>query len=239
MRLKRLDLARYGKFTDQSIDFGERMDGEPDLHIVYGPNEAGKSTALAAFLDVLFGIETRSRFNFLHPYATMRIGASLELAGGTREFLRVKRPQNSLLDASERPISEGVLLGELGGIDREFYRTMFSLDDETLEAGGESILASKGDLGQLLFSASAGLADLSRSLSDLRTEADGFYKYRARSGELSDLKGRLAALKEERERIDTLASHYVQLVEIRDRTGSQYEEAIARRGQIQSRMDEI
>ena len=86
---------------------------------------------------------------------------------------------------------------------------MFSLDDETLEAGGESILASKGDLGQLLFSASAGLADLSRSLSDLRTEADGFYKYRARSGELSDLKGRLAALKEERERIDTLASHYV------------------------------
>jgi len=144
-----------------------------------------------------------------------------------------------LLDASERPISEGVLLGELGGIDRESYRTMFSLDDETLEAGGESILASKGDLGQLLFSASAGLADLTRSLSDLRTEADGFYKYRARSGELSDLKGRLAALKEQRERIDTLASHYVQLVEIRDRTGSQYEEAIARRGQIQSRMDEI
>jgi len=239
MRLKRLDLARYGKFTDQSIDFAERMDGEPDLHIIYGPNEAGKSTALAAFLDVLFGIETRSRFNFLHPYATMRIGASLELAGGTREFLRVKRPQNSLLDASERPISEGVLLGELGGIDRESYRTMFSLDDETLEAGGESILASKGDLGQLLFSASAGLADLTRSLSDLRTEADGFYKYRARSGELSDLKGRLAALKEQRERIDTLASHYVQLVEIRDRTGSQYEEAIARRGQIQSRMDEI
>ena len=116
---------------------------------------------------------------------------------------------------------------------------MFSLDDETLEAGGESILASQGDLGQLLFSASAGLADLSRCLSDLRTEADGFYKYRARSGELPDLKGRLAALKEERERIDTLASHYVQLVEIRDRTGSQYQEAIARRGQIQSRMDEI
>ena len=43
---------------------------------------------------------------------------------------------------------------------------MFSLDDETLENGGESILASKGDLGQLLFSASAGLADLSRNLDE-------------------------------------------------------------------------
>jgi uncharacterized protein YhaN len=239
MRLKRLDLTRYGKFTDQSIDFGERKDGEPDLHIVYGQNEAGKSTALAAFLDLLFGIETRSRFNFLHPYATMRIGASLELAGGFQELLRVKRPRNSLLDASEQPISGGIVLGELGGIDRDSYRAMFSLDDETLEAGGESILASKGDLGQLLFSASAGLADLSRSLGDLKTEAEGFYKYRARSGGLADLKGRLAVLKEERERIDTLAPQYAQLVEIRDRTGSQYEEAIARRGQIQSRMDEI
>ena len=239
MRLKRLDLTRYGKFTDQSIDFGERKDGEPDLHIVYGQNEAGKSTALAAFLDLLFGIETRSRFNFLHPYATMRIGASLELLGGSQELLRVKRPRNSLLDASEQPISEGIVLGELGGIDRDSYRAMFSLDDETLEAGGESILASKGDLGQLLFSASAGLADLSRSLGDLKTEAEGFYKYRARSGGLADLKGRLAVLKEERERIDTLAPQYAQLVEIRDRTGSQYEEAIARRGQIQSRMDEI
>lgn len=239
MRLKRLDLTRYGKFTGQSIDFGERKDGEPDLHIVYGQNEAGKSTALAAFLDLLFGIETRSRFNFLHPYASMSIGAYLELAGGFQELLRVKRPQNSLLDASEQPISEGIVLGELGGIDRDSYRAMFSLDDETLEAGGESILASKGDLGQLLFSASAGLADLSRSLVDLKTEAEGFYKYRARSGELADLKGRLAVLKEERERIDTLAPQYAQLVEIRDRTGSQYEEAIARRGQIHLRMDEI
>jgi uncharacterized protein YhaN len=239
MRLKRLDLTRFGSFTDHTIDFGERLEGEADLHIIYGPNEAGKSTALAAFLDLLFGIATQSRFNFLHPYPSMRIGASLEVAGSTQELVRVKRPQNSLLDGHDRPISEGGILGELGGISRESYRTMFSLDDETLEAGGESILASKGDLGQLLFSASAGLADLSRSLVDLRAEADGFYKYRARSGELAELKGRLVLLREERERIDTLASHYAQLVETRDRTVTQYEDAIHRRGEIQSRMDEI
>lgn len=239
MRLKRLDLTRYGMFTDYSIDFGEHEEGEPDLHIVYGPNEAGKSTALAAFLDLLFGIETRSRFNFLHPYPTMKIGASLEFAAGTKELVRVKRPQNSLLDAREQPISDGIILGELGGIDRDSYRTMFSLDDETLEAGGESILDSKGDLGQLLFSATAGLADLSRRLADLRAEADGFYKYRARGGDLADFKARLAVLKENRERIDTLASHYAQLVETRDRAESQYGEAMAGRRHIQSRMDEV
>jgi uncharacterized protein YhaN len=239
MRLNRLDLTRYAKFTDQSIALGRPKTGEPDLHIIYGPNEAGKSTALAAFLDLLFGIEPRSRFNFLHPYPTMKLGASLELADRPHELIRVKRPQNSLLDASEQPLSEGVILGELGGIDRDAYRTMFSLDDDTLEAGGEGILASRGDLGQLLFSASAGLAHLSHSLSDLRSEAEGFYKYRARSGALSDFKARLVTLKEDRERIDTLASQYAQLVESRDLAATQYDAAIVSRGQIQSRIDEI
>ncbi|HEV2555165.1 MAG TPA: AAA family ATPase [Bosea sp. (in: a-proteobacteria)] len=239
MRLKCLDLTRYGKFTDHRIEFGERVEGQPDLHIVYGPNEAGKSTALAGFLDLLFGIETRSRFNFIHPYPTMRVGGTLELAGGPQQLVRIKRPQNSLLDARDQPITEGVLLGELGGIDRESYRTMFSLDDATLEAGGESILSSKGDLGQLLFSASAGLADLSKGLVDLKAEAEGFYKYRARSGKLSDLKARLVELKAERERVDTLASDYAQLIEARDRAAIQYEEAIGSRGRIQARMDEI
>jgi uncharacterized protein YhaN len=239
MRLKRLDLTRFGKFTDRSIDFGERAPGACDLHILYGPNEAGKSTMLAAFLDLLFSIERQSRFDFIHPYSTMRIGAVLELADGTHEVARVKRPQNSLLDGSGQPISEGIILGELGGIGRDAYRDMFSLDDETLEAGGESILASKGDLGQLLFSASAGLADLSRRLVDIRAEADGFYKVRGRSGELSELKARLATLKEERERLDTLASHYAQLIETRDRTAAQYNEAIGARAKIQARTDEI
>ena len=239
MRLKCLDLTRYGKFTDHRIEFGERVEGQPDLHIVYGPNEAGKSTALAGFLDLLFGIETRSRFNFIHPYPTMCVGGTLELAGGPQQLVRIKRPQNSLLDARDQPITEGVLLGELGGIDRESYRTMFSLDDATLEAGGESILSSKGDLGQLLFSASAGLADLSKGLVDLKAEAEGFYKYRARSGKLSDLKARLVELKAERERVDTLASDYAQLIEARDRAAIQYEEAIGSRGRIQARMDEI
>jgi uncharacterized protein YhaN len=239
MRLKRLDLARYGKFTDRVLEFGERPDGEPDLHIVYGPNEAGKSTAFAAFLDLLFGIEARSRYDFIHPYPTMRIGACLELADGARELVRLKKTQNSLLDRNDRPVADGVIAGALGGLDRESYRLRFSLDDETLEDGGETILASKGDLGQLLFSASAGLADLSRTLIGLREKADEFYKYRSRSSELAKLKAELAELKEERARIDIFANQYAQLIGERDRTAAQYEEANSARGRLRSRIEDI
>ena len=81
MRLRRLDLTRYGKFTDYSIDFGEYVPGTPDIHVVYGLNEAGKSTSLAAYLDLLFGIEERSRYNFLHQYGAMQVGACLQFDG--------------------------------------------------------------------------------------------------------------------------------------------------------------
>lgn len=237
MRLRRLDLTRYGRFTDHSIDFGAAVAGQPDLHIVYGPNEAGKSTTLAAFLDLLFGIEVRSRYNFRHPYNTMRIGAALETAAGPRTFVRLKRAQASLFDGEDRPVPDGSLLGELVGLDRAAYQAMFCLDDDTLEAGGKSILESRGELGQLLFAASSGLAELSRKLADLRAEADGFYRFNGRGGELTRLKSELSALKDERQRLDTIASEYHRLVEQRDADLGRYREALQARKHVQARMD--
>ena len=234
MRLRRLALTRYGKFTDRILDFGEAVEGEPDLHIVYGPNEAGKTTAFAGFLDLLFGIEMQSRYNFLHPYDTMCIGGCLELSVGPRELVRTKGRQQTLRDANNQPVSESLILGDLGGLDRNAYRTMFSLDDDTLEAGGNSILASSGELGQLLFSASAGLAELSRTLTDIRTKANGFTFPNARSGELHQLKAGLATLKQQREAIDTLASEYSRLAAARDQTATRYDVALAEQSAAQA-----
>lgn len=227
MRLRRLVLSRYGKFTDRTIDFGEAVPGLPDLHVVYGPNEAGKSTLFAGYLDLLFGIELQSRYGFLHPYETMRVGGCLELSTGPRDLVRVKKPQPTLRDADDQPVAQTLLAGELSGLDRAAYRTMFSLDDETLESGGDSILASNGELGQLLFSASAGLAELSQTLLRIRTDADGFTKLHGRSGELQKLKATLAALKQERDAIDIQATAYAQLAKARDDTDLAYTAALA------------
>ena len=236
MRLRRLELARYGKFTDRTIDFGPAAADAPDLHIVYGPNEAGKSTLLSGFLDLLFGIELQSRYGFLHSYETMRVGACLELSDGPHELMRVKKPQPTLRDAHDRPVAQTLLAGALSGLDRVAYRTMFSLDDETLESGGNSILASNGELGQLLFSASAGLAELSQTLLAIRTDADGFAKYRGRAGELQKLKSTLATLKQEREAIDVQAGAYAQLTRTRDDAERDYRVALTELTQQQAEL---
>ncbi len=62
MRFHSLGLDRYGRFTDRVLEFDPRS----RVTIVQGANEAGKTTALAAVTDALFGIELRSRFDFLH-----------------------------------------------------------------------------------------------------------------------------------------------------------------------------
>ncbi|MER8911786.1 AAA family ATPase [Mesorhizobium sp. M0854] len=104
--MRRLDLTRYGKFTDKAIDFGPKPASGPDLHIVFGLNEAGKSTALSAYLDLLFGIEDRSRYNFMHEYSSMRIGGTLEFGEQSQAFSRIKSRNNSLHDDEGRPLSE-------------------------------------------------------------------------------------------------------------------------------------
>jgi uncharacterized protein YhaN len=237
MRLKRLDLTRYGHFTDRVVDFGAAEAGRPDFHVIHGPNEAGKSTLFSAWLDFLYGMPVQSPYNFLHDYKTMRIGATLETASGARRLARIKKPAASLLDDNDQPTADTVLMGDLGGLDRDAYRTMFSLDEMSLEQGGEAILASKGDLGQLLFSASAGLSDLSRRLDGIRAETDDFHKHRAQKTALADLKRRLDELKAERDAIDVAAADHARLVAERDSAKSVHEETNRRRAELRVRLD--
>ena len=229
MRLCRLDLVRYGKFTGTSVDFGAAVGGQPDLHVVYGPNEAGKSTALNAWLDLLFGIEAQSGYAFLHPYSTMRVGAVIDTGGRALALSRIKGNRATLLGEGDLPLPEAVVLGPLGGLDRRALREMFSLDDETLEAGGNSILDSDGEVGQLLFASGAGLAGFAPALAGLRKAPDPFFRPPSRSGELADLKARLVAVEEERRRLDTDASGWKRLVQARDAAEAAWQTAQAAR----------
>ena len=171
MRLRRLELIRFGRFTDATI---ELPTGKPDLHIVSGPNEAGKSTVRAALGDLLFGIPSRSAFNFVHQYGRMRIGAALQANGTKLEFRRRKGLRNTILrpDESRLPQGESALAPFLGGADREFFERMFSLDHERLRKGGQEILeGGSDDAGQKLFSAGSGIQDLQKRLESLDKDA--------------------------------------------------------------------
>ncbi len=180
MRIGRLDLLRYGHFTDAVLELPIR---KPDLHIVFGPNEAGKSTALSALEDFLFGIPHHSALNFLHDYGSMRIGALLEAEGNTLRARRRKGKKDTLLTREEVSIpgGDGTLAKYLAGADRNFFARMFSLDHSRLRQGGREILEARDEVGQILFSAGAGIAGLRDHLTALEEEADGLWGSRRAS----------------------------------------------------------
>ena len=177
MRIRQLDLLRYGHFTDVFIALPASAQ---DIHIVLGENEAGKSTAKAGVEDLFFGIPPNSSRNFLHEYGAMRVGATLEKGSDTLRVRRRKGKTDTLLSELDVPISlgDGALAPYLAGADRRFYMRMFSLDHTRLRQGGKEILQAQDDIGQMLFSASAGIMGLRESLKAMEAEADALWASR-------------------------------------------------------------
>ena len=212
MRLNRLGLAAFGKFTDANLDFGDKPTDGPDLHILYGPNEAGKSTIYAAMLDFFFGIQEKSNFNFKHPYTAMRIEGDVAGPAGVATLARIKRRTNDLLDGADQPVTLNPFTGSLAGLDRDSYAAMFSLNEVSLTEGGKSLLAAEGDFGRILYGASAGLTDFGKELEAVTAEAEAFHKERARKTELKALSAKLDDLAKAKTEIDTLAPEYERLL---------------------------
>ena len=182
MRLNRLDLIRYGRFKDANIVFPKPAEGMPDVTVIFGRNESGKSTAFNGFLELLFGFKGGA-----HPYAfrfdrsDLVVGAELDLPErGTMVFRRNSKRIQSLLDVNDRPINEAILSGTLYGLMRDNYEERFSLNEKSLREGGERIAGAHGDLGQLLHAGLSGLTGMAQTLESLVGRADKFYKKRGR-----------------------------------------------------------
>jgi exonuclease SbcC len=194
VRFARLYLRAYGRFTDRVLDLPRSQDG--DLHLVFGPNEAGKSTTLAGVTDFLFGFEHRASFDFHHAAQELRVGACLETAAGIVHAMRRRGRKQTLFaydpysQLEGEPLPEDMLGSALSGLDRSTYRMLFGLDLDALVAGGEALLAGKGEVGQSLFQAAAGLSALKGLADDLRGTADALFTARASKPVLN------AALKE-------------------------------------------
>ena len=175
MKIKRLDLLAFGPFTKETLDLS---DGKPGLHVIQGPNEAGKSSTLRALKAWLFGFEARSTDNFIHDHRQLRVGGVLETSSGTEiACVRRKGNKDTLLGAeTEQPISDDTLSKLLPGLDEKLFSQLHGIDHTGLVQGGQAILEQSGDLGKSLFSAALGTKGKTDLLSELASEADKLFR---------------------------------------------------------------
>ncbi|MEE4607316.1 MAG: AAA family ATPase, partial [Desulfobacteraceae bacterium] len=194
MKILALRLAAYGPFTDTTIDF---FHPATDFHLVFGPNEAGKSSVLRALRHMLFGIPARTADNFRHPYPQLRIGARLAGSDGRQiDFLRRKGQVKTLRTPDDTDVlPDDVLAPFLGGVDQAIFEQMFAIGHQDLVQGGQEIVCGKGKIGEALFAAGAGLIRLQAVQQGLAQDCAGLFKP---GGSTPQINQALAALKEAR-----------------------------------------
>jgi uncharacterized protein YhaN len=193
MRIVRLSLTAFGPFHEEELTLGEG----PGLDIVFGPNEAGKSTALRAITGLLFGIPERTSDAHTHPMPRLRIGARLRSEQGEElRVVRRKGKRGTLFDEDGTAIDDTVLERMMAGVSRPMFQSMFGIDHRGLREGGEALLAGRGDVGESLFDA-AGARGVHQVLTRLHEEADAIYKSRGQNPKLNDALKRLEQAREQ------------------------------------------
>ena len=173
MEIRQLTFAAFGPFTGQTLRFDQEGGG---LQIVYGPNEAGKSSALRGLKALLYNIDERTSDDFLHAKDKLRIEGCVRAADGQElTFARRKGRKNTLLSMEGESLDAQSLLPFLQGVTRELFEMLFGIDHHALIQGGQEILEQKGEVGQALFSASLGSHTLHMVLGQLDQEANGLF----------------------------------------------------------------
>ena len=192
MKIERLDLRAYGPFTGRVLDFAS---AHPGLHVVYGANEAGKSSALRALKALLFGVPHQTKDCFLHPNNQLFLGGCLrEEDGKVLPFFRRKRRKGDLFDENDNPLDPALFGSFLQGVEQGLFETVYGIDHETLVRGGQEILNQKGDVGQALFAAGAGITSLHSLLDDLESEAGNLFKPKGSTKAINEALSRYQSL---------------------------------------------
>lgn len=191
--LEHIKIQSFGAFSNRAVGpFG------PHLNVVFGRNEAGKTT-LASFVGgVLFGWEeARGNRNTYRPANAERAG-SLFFADpeGATEEIELSRARNS-----EGLVGDATLVND---IDRETFQTMFSLTSDELRS-----LRGTTDVTAKLLTAGSGtgaspartLAQVQERLAEYTSRAAGIEHSLVRlNAEQEELRAKIARAADEAER---------------------------------------
>ena len=226
----RIDLVKVHGFGHFS---GHEVELKPGLNLLYGPNEAGKSTLLAFLRGVLFGFEKRSRSESWYEPEAGTFGGELCLSTGTGPLVvrrvvdkrgkapvRVHSPEGHELPASR-------LDEALAHVSRELFCEVFAFSLEELSTFEK--LAKEDGVSRALFAAGLrGARRLPEVEKQLGKRAADLYK---KGGRLPELNQVLEQLEEVKAKLRELEDRPARYLEERERLASlarQQEETTAR-----------
>lgn len=226
MRLERMQISGFGRLNGLEIEL------PGPVTVLYGPNEAGKSTLLGFVRAMLFGIPSRAQAaDRYEPLQGGVHGGALTLRSedgsrwiierytqppegrnlpGTRgDRLRITRSGE---DGQVREVTQEQMQRELlGGMSKAMFRQLFAVSLTELQEVGA---LQSGELSRYLFHAGiGGGAGVLRGEKKLVQEMDKLYRPRGRTQEIARLLQELERLEREAEAAKALLPRYNDVLE--------------------------
>ena len=189
------------------------------LNVVYGPNEAGKTTVMQFVRAALYGFSEDRRRRYLPPVHGGRPGGRLGLESGGRRFQLERRLDEvdgtqveslTLSNEAGQVLSPGALAAMLGGIDESIYHNVFAVGLREMQ---ELATLSDTEASRLLYDLTTGLdrVSLGEVLRDLAGSRKAILGEARQSAELPRLIGQRRKLRHELDGLKSLTQDYGRL----------------------------
>ena len=215
MRLNELYIDGFGHFHDRALG---PMDSA--LTVLYGPNEAGKSTLLAFIRTVLFGFKSRGRREFYPPLAGGRHGGRIAFTDDEGIVYTLERhegphggPYVLRTDSGEVMSDPAILQRLTGHVTLDLFSNIFAFSLDEMQSEG---LMDDDEVSGRLYSTGMGassLPDFTRALGRRREE---LFRPRGREQKITVLLRDLNDIDGQLREIEANAGRYHQLTSRQD-----------------------
>lgn len=186
MRILELEIENFGVFQNRRLSFNR------GLQVIYGPNEAGKSTLLQLVRELLFGFPHRNAYSLADHAGPLAAKASLEMQDGQQLWFRRRKGRPDKISGeleNERElvaVDDRMLTAMLGNATAELYDNIFGFSLDELAQGTASL--QQANVNDALYGTGVGnIANVQQVRSDLESDAKRLFNTRSRKSQIMQL----------------------------------------------------
>ncbi|HEX3869767.1 MAG TPA: AAA family ATPase, partial [Pirellulales bacterium] len=239
MKIHGLEVDGFGAWN------GLTMSGFTDgLTVVYGPNEAGKTTLMQFVRAMLYGFSDDRRARYLPPVGGGRGGGRLHISNGRGRVVvgRHDDPRHAIdglvriVDARDGEQNAPSLESLLSGIDEPIFRNVFAIGMREIQELGSLSDTAAADM---LYKLATGLdrVSLVEVLRELDASRNRLLAADGKPSQITQLRGDRGRLSDEAARLAQQSREYARLTQDRQRIDEALASLELEQRQCQERLD--
>lgn len=235
MRIEKLHIEGFGHFADRTVG-----PFESPIVVLYGPNEAGKSTLLSFLQTILFGFPTRGGAQHYPPLAGGKHGGRIDLLDQSNDRYSVHRIQGrgggpvTVQSGTGELQNETTLARLLGHHAENVFKSVFSFSLDELHSDR---LLKDEDINSQIYSAGMGVVTLPDALKETKDKKERRF---LKGGSKHSISQTVEELKEVNAKLNEVASNaerYGRLIERRNEIHEKHSQLHTISSQLKTRLD--